>query len=132
MANDKYRAFGVGPAGRRQHRRVGRARRDLAYCLKFLGQSQRGLLCTCSGAYQDTRTFWQMCTQPQRHLGSLNDAATVERLCEALRDDPQDTSVSEILGLARGWSSATARAYIERLPEAWKRFRQCDPFWKEE
>jgi triphosphatase len=68
----------------------------------------------------------------QELLGSLNDAASVERLCEALRDDPQDASVSEILGLARGWSSATARAYIERLPEAWKRFRQCDPFWKEE
>jgi len=82
--------------------------------------------------YKTTRAYGAALAGLQELLGSLNDAATVERLCEALRDDPQDASVSEMFGLARGWSSATARAYIERLPEAWKRFRQCDPFWKEE
>ena len=79
-----------------------------------------------------TRAYDAALAGLQGLLGSLNDAATVERLCEGLRHDPQDASESEILGVARGWSSATARAYIERVPDAWKRFRQCEPFWKGE
>ena len=79
-----------------------------------------------------TRAYTAALAGLQDLLGSLNDAATVERLCEVLREEGEDSTTPEVLGLARGWSAATARAHIERLPDAWKRFRQSEPFWKRE
>jgi inorganic triphosphatase YgiF len=65
----------------------------------------------------------------QELLGGLNDAATVERLCQALRRDDDRHVESEAIGLTRGWAAAAARAHLEQLPRAWKAFRDVDPFW---
>ena len=67
----------------------------------------------------------------QSLLGGLNDAATVERLCEQLRPcarDP-DATLLEAIGLVRGWAVAAARAHLELLPAAWKAFRDVKKFW---
>jgi hypothetical protein len=29
----------------------------------------------------------------------------------------------------RGWAAATAHDHLRQLPQAWKRFRDADPFW---
>jgi inorganic triphosphatase YgiF len=65
----------------------------------------------------------------QELLGTLNDAATVERLCEVLREDHDEAAFREALGAVRGWAAATAHDHLEQLPQAWKRFRDTKPFW---
>jgi inorganic triphosphatase YgiF len=66
----------------------------------------------------------------QELLGSLNDAATAERLCEALRDPTGNADCSEALGLVRGWAAGTARAQLARMPEVWDAFRDTACFWE--
>ncbi len=54
----------------------------------------------------------------QSLLGGLNDAATVERLCEQLRprpDDP-DGTLLEAIGLVRGWAVAAPARISRRCP----------------
>ncbi len=67
----------------------------------------------------------------QSLLGGLNDAATVERLCEQVRPGPErpDGALVEAIGLVRGWAVATARSHLERLPAAWEAFRDVKKFW---
>jgi len=67
----------------------------------------------------------------QTLLGGLNDAATVERLCEELRDQREDPDgrFAEAIGLVRGWAGAMARAHLEQLPGAWETFRDVRKFW---
>jgi inorganic triphosphatase YgiF len=65
----------------------------------------------------------------QEVLGSVNDAATAERLCDALRESGQEPAWAEALGLLRGWAAASARGQLERFDEAWKAFRRSEPFW---
>ena len=66
----------------------------------------------------------------QSLLGGLNDATTVERLCEEVRSVPEtDSALLEAIGLARGWALATARAHLELLAAAWEAFRQVKKFW---
>ena len=65
----------------------------------------------------------------QELLGTLNDAATVDRLCGVLREGDADASYREALGAVRGWAAATARDHLEQLPAAWKRLREVEPFW---
>jgi inorganic triphosphatase YgiF len=65
----------------------------------------------------------------QELLGTLNDAATVERLCEALREGHVEATYREAVGAVRGWAAATAHDHLEQLPQAWKRFREVEPFW---
>jgi inorganic triphosphatase YgiF len=66
----------------------------------------------------------------QTLLGGLNDAATVERLCEELRDQREDPDgrFAEGIGLVRGWAGAMARAHLEQLPPAWEAFREVRRF----
>jgi CHAD domain-containing protein len=66
----------------------------------------------------------------QELLGSLNDAATAERLCEALREPAGGPDCAEALGLVRGWAAGSARAQLARLPEAWDAFRKSACFWE--
>jgi inorganic triphosphatase YgiF len=66
----------------------------------------------------------------QELLGSLNDATTAERLCEALRDPAGGPDGAEALGLVRGWAAGTARAQLARLPEVWDAFRDTACFWE--
>jgi CHAD domain-containing protein len=65
----------------------------------------------------------------QELLGGLNDAATVERLCEHLRHADDSEANGEAVGLLRGWAAATAAAHLEQLPAAWKKFRDVEVFW---
>jgi inorganic triphosphatase YgiF len=71
----------------------------------------------------------------QELLGTLNDAATVERLCTALREgvgasgNAAEPQLLEAIGAVRGWAAATARDHLEQLPPAWKRFRGAETFW---
>ncbi len=65
----------------------------------------------------------------QELLGGLNDAATVERLCAALRTAVDTGAGEEAIGIIRGWAAASARTHLEQLPQAWKRFRDVDVFW---
>ena len=67
--------------------------------------------------------------QLQELLGSLNDAATVERLCERLRDGREDASLIAAVGIVRGWAAAGARDHLAQLPKAWARFKDADKFW---
>jgi triphosphatase len=66
----------------------------------------------------------------QELLGGLNDAATVERLLEPLREGNGSGQLLEGVGLLRGWTAAGTRARVDQLPSAWERFRQCGVFWK--
>lgn len=66
--------------------------------------------------------------QLQELLGSLNDAATVERLCERLRDGREDASSCAAVGIVRGWAAAGARDHLAQLPKAWARFKDADKF----
>lgn len=65
----------------------------------------------------------------QELLGGLNDAATVERLCHALRASTAGEPAGEAMGLLRGWAAALAQDHLRGLPRAWKRFRDARPFW---
>jgi hypothetical protein len=65
----------------------------------------------------------------QEVLGSVNDAATAERLCDALRESGQEPVWPESLGLLRGWAAASARGELEQFERAWKAFRRSEPFW---
>lgn len=77
------------------------------------------------------RAYTEALAHLQSLLGGLNDAATVERLCEQLRPLPEtpDGILLEAIGLVRGWAVATARAHLELLPAAWEAFRDVKKFW---
>jgi inorganic triphosphatase YgiF len=75
------------------------------------------------------RSYTGALAELQELLGALNDAATVERLCDALREGHADAAYREAVGAVRGWAAATARDHLEQLPQAWKRFREVEPFW---
>ncbi len=78
-------------------------------------------------AKKAVREYVASLTRMQELLGSLNDAATADRIARALRDS--DGEHLEGLGLLRGWCAARAQANRKRLPKAWARFEQCDTFW---
>ncbi len=65
----------------------------------------------------------------QELLGRLNDAATVERLLEPLRECDGAEQWLEAPGLLRGWAAASSRAHLEQLAHAWRRFRDSEVFW---
>lgn len=74
------------------------------------------------------RRFVRALAVLQGHLGTLNDAATVERLCRQLTAEDADTL--EAIGVLRGWAAARAAAHIEQLPPAWKAWRDAAPYWE--
>jgi CHAD domain-containing protein len=63
-------------------------------------------------------------------LGNLNDAATVQRLCDELREGLQESAEIEAVGVVRGWATGAAQAHMAELPAAWNRLRECEPFWE--
>jgi triphosphatase len=65
----------------------------------------------------------------QELLGGLNDAATVERLLEPLRECDGAEQWLEAPGLMRGWAAGGTRVRREQLAHAWRRFRDCEVFW---
>ena len=65
----------------------------------------------------------------QELLGALNDATTVERLLETLRQSANAQERSEAPGLVRGWTAFASRARLDQLADAWQRFRDSKLFW---
>jgi CHAD domain-containing protein len=63
----------------------------------------------------------------QSLLGTLNDAATAERLTQTMRGD-RDMPL-EGAGLLRGWCAARAQADRKKLSKAWSKFEACESFW---
>jgi triphosphatase len=80
---------------------------------------------------EGVRGYVDALAQLQSLLGGLNDAATVERLCEQMRPTPErpDASLLEAVGLVRGWAVAVARTHLETLPAVWGAFRDVKKFW---
>ena len=64
----------------------------------------------------------------QELLGTLNDAATADRIARALREDGKPDQL-EGLGLLRGWSAARAQTSRKQLTKAWSKFEECEVFW---
>jgi len=65
----------------------------------------------------------------QELLGTLNDAATADRIARALREDGKPDQL-EGLGLLRGWSAARAQTSRKQLTKAWSKFEECEVFWE--
>lgn len=67
----------------------------------------------------------------QSLLGGINDAATVERLCERLREreDYSAPALTEAIGVLRGWAGAAASTHRSGLDAAWQAFRDVQKFW---
>jgi triphosphatase len=65
----------------------------------------------------------------QELLGGLNDAVTVERLLEPLRESDGVGRWLEAPGLIRGWAACGSRARLDQLGELWQHFRDCKTFW---
>ncbi|MFN0304780.1 MAG: CHAD domain-containing protein [Burkholderiales bacterium] len=80
-------------------------------------------------ARKAVRSYTSALSALQELLGTLNDAATVERLCAILREGDIDAPQREALGAVRGWAAATTRNDLEQVPQAWKRFREVHGFW---
>jgi inorganic triphosphatase YgiF len=124
----------------RRHRKVVKRGRDLAgldatalHALRIDIKKVRYAAEFFSSLYaaNATQAYTDTLARLQSLLGGLNDAATVERLCERLRPAPEspDRALLEAIGLVRGWAVATARAHLELLPAAWSAFRDTKKFW---
>jgi hypothetical protein len=66
----------------------------------------------------------------QELLGGLNDAVTVERLLEPLRESDGAAQSLEASGLIRGWSASNSRSRLDQLGQAWQHFRDSKVFWR--
>jgi len=124
----------------RRHRKVAKHGRNLAeldmaglHALRIEVKKLRYAAEFFSTLYDKkaVRAYALALTRLQSLLGSLNDAATVERLSEPLRDqaDTADPCYAEAVGLVRGWAGAAARARLSQLPAAWDAFKSVKKFW---
>ena len=78
---------------------------------------------------KSAKKFLKLLAGIQDHLGRINDAATVVRITDTLRQDCQEPDAREALGALRGYLAAQARAEIEPALKAWKRQKRAEPFW---
>jgi len=122
----------------RRHRKVikrgrGHARLDHAglHALRIEGKKLRYAGEFVGGLFERkaVRIYLRSLTRLQELLGGLNDAATVDRLCHALRAAGTQEPADEAVGILRGWAAALAEDHLSSLPKAWKRFRDTEPFW---
>lgn len=77
----------------------------------------------------EVREYLSALTGLQELLGGLNDAVTVERLLEPLRETEGASQQLEAPGLIRGWAACAAHARAEQLEQAWQHFRDSKVFW---
>ena len=75
------------------------------------------------------REYLKALADLQQLLGELNDATTVERLLEPLRERDGAEQWLEASGLVRGWAAGGSPARRTQLTQAWQRFRDCKTFW---
>ena len=62
-------------------------------------------------------------------LGTMNDAATLQRLLSDLHADTKDIAMAEARGVLTGWSAGRGEALHAELDRAWKSFRRTPTFW---
>jgi CHAD domain-containing protein len=62
-------------------------------------------------------------------LGTMNDAATLQRLLSGLHADTRDVAMAQARGVLMGWSAGRGEALHAELERAWKRFRRTPTFW---
>jgi inorganic triphosphatase YgiF len=62
-------------------------------------------------------------------LGTMNDAATLERLLSEIPADPKDPAMVETRGVLTGWSAGRGDALHAELDRTWKSFRRTPTFW---
>ena len=62
-------------------------------------------------------------------LGTMNDAATLQRLLSDLHADTKDVAMAEARGVLTGWSAGRGEALHAELDRAWKSFRRTPTFW---
>jgi CHAD domain-containing protein len=62
-------------------------------------------------------------------LGTMNDAATLQRLLSDLHADTKEIAMTEARGVLTGWSAGRAEALHTELERAWKSFRRTRTFW---
>jgi len=122
----------------RRHRKVikrgrGHAQLDHAglHALRIEGKKLRYAAEFVGGLFERkaVRAYLGALTRLQELLGGLNDAATVDRLCHALRAACAQEPAGEAIGMLRGWAAALAEDHLSSLPKAWKRFRDTERFW---
>lgn len=65
----------------------------------------------------------------QDALGALNDAATTERLIEAVSRAGQRSRAGGAAGILRGWNASARATHKRELAASWKEFRECEVFW---
>jgi triphosphatase len=69
----------------------------------------------------------------QEHLGALNDSLVATRLMGELgagKGHLPAALLARAEGIVAGWLAARVRADLDELPEVWRRFDACRPFWK--
>mgnify|MGYP003693557071 CR=1 FL=1 len=66
---------------------------------------------------KDVREYLNALAALQELLGGLNDAATVERLLEPLRETEGSGRRLEGVGLLRGWTAASTRVPSRSTPD---------------
>jgi triphosphatase len=62
-------------------------------------------------------------------LGTMNDAATLQRLLSEIHANTQDVALAEARGVLTGWSAGRGEALHAELDRAWKSFRRTPTFW---
>jgi CHAD domain-containing protein len=65
----------------------------------------------------------------QDQLGRYNDMATTERLVAGFASHPAGRS--QAAGAVIGWQAQGLATAEPQLRDAWRRFRDCDPPWRE-
>ena len=77
----------------------------------------------------EVREYLTTLADLQELLGGLNDAATVERLLEPVRESDGAGQWLEAPGLLRGWAACSSRARLDQIGDAWRRFHDGKAFW---
>jgi hypothetical protein len=65
----------------------------------------------------------------QDTLGTMNDAATLQRLMADLHAETGEATLAHARGVLFGWSAGRADALSADLGRAWKAFRRTQTFW---
>ena len=96
------------------------ALKKIRYAAEFFG--------VLFGAGREFRAYVQTLAR-LRLLGIHNDAASVERILNAL-PEAQDPKVARAAGIVMGWCGRDAEVVDAELKKAWKAFLRADRFWR--
>ncbi len=95
--------------------------KKLRYATDFLGPML--------GDGKTFRRYYGALAELQDQLGRYNDMATTERLVAGFASHPAGRS--QAAGAVVGWQAQGLASAEPQLREAWRRFRDCDPPWRD-